>query len=129
MKDETRKAILARSTEEKQEIIALLAEDMQSDLFAGALCKPDSADELTDFGSAILDALREIADDELPTIDEREAERLHEAICEGRRNDAIYILRDITGVFYRDAEAQENLFPSRVPATDAKSFASRMANF
>ena len=55
------------------------------------------------------------------------ATRLHDAICEGRRNDAIHILRDITGEFYRDVEAQNNLFPDRVPSGAA--FAAALVDF
>ncbi len=58
-------------------------------------------------------------------IDELEAEaisfdldanRLHDAICEGRRQDAIDILNDVTGGCYRSLADQRNLFPDRVPA-------------
>lgn len=45
-----------------------------------------------------------------------DAERLHEAICEGRRDDAIDILNEITGDNFRNVATQRNLFPDRVPA-------------
>lgn len=45
-----------------------------------------------------------------------EANRLHEAICEGRRDDAIDILNEITGDNLRNVATQRNLFPDRVPA-------------
>lgn len=44
------------------------------------------------------------------------ANRLHDAICEGRRQDAIDILNDVTGENYRSVAEQRNLFPDRVPA-------------
>jgi hypothetical protein len=45
-----------------------------------------------------------------------DADRLHDAICEGRRQDAIDILNDITGGQLRSVREQRNLFPGRVPA-------------
>lgn len=128
MKPETEKAILARSNEEKQEIIALLAKHMEPDLFVGALIRDDSIDELSEDGAKIWVELDEFADrqDEV-ILSDYDASRLHEAICEGRRNDAIHILRDVTGEFYRDVEAQNNLFPDRVPS--GKDFATRLAEF
>ena len=44
------------------------------------------------------------------------ADRIHDAICEGRRQDAIDILNDVTGGNYRSVREQANLFPDRVPA-------------
>lgn len=44
------------------------------------------------------------------------ASRLHDAICEGRRQDAIDILNDITNGQHRSVREQRNLFPDRVPA-------------
>lgn len=44
------------------------------------------------------------------------ASRIHEAICEGRRQDAIDILNEITGDHFRSVAEQHNLFPDRIPA-------------
>ena len=40
--------------------------------------------------------------------------RMHDAICEGRRQDAIDILNEVTGGQYRSVREQANLFPGRV---------------
>lgn len=45
-----------------------------------------------------------------------EADRLHEMICEGRRDDAIALLSEITGLRFRSVREWRNLFPERVPA-------------
>lgn len=45
-----------------------------------------------------------------------DGERIHEAICEGRRQDAIDLLRDITNLPLRSVREQANLFPQRVAA-------------
>lgn len=42
--------------------------------------------------------------------------RLHEAICEGRRQDAIDILNEDGEMYLRSVREQHNLFPDRVPA-------------
>jgi hypothetical protein len=47
---------------------------------------------------------------------EIDAERLHEAICEGRRQDAIDILSDMTNAHFRSVAQQKNLFGDRIPA-------------
>lgn len=47
-------------------------------------------------------------------IAERDAADLHDAICEGRRQDAIDILNEVTGDNYRSVREQANLFPGRV---------------
>lgn len=41
---------------------------------------------------------------------------LYDAIVEGRRDDAIVILNDMTGSSFRSVALQRNLFPDRVPA-------------
>lgn len=50
------------------------------------------------------------------TVFADDAERLHIAICEGRRDDAIDILNEITGDRHRSIREQRNLFPDRIPA-------------
>jgi hypothetical protein len=42
--------------------------------------------------------------------------RLHDAICEGRRQEAVDILKEVTGQDFRSVAQQHNLFPGRVPA-------------
>lgn len=44
------------------------------------------------------------------------ADAMHDAICEGRRQDAIDALNYVTGGNYRSVAEQHNLFPSRVSA-------------
>lgn len=44
------------------------------------------------------------------------SDRLHEAICENRRDDAIEILNQLTGERFRPVREQHNLFPERVSA-------------
>lgn len=39
---------------------------------------------------------------------------LHEAICEGRKDDAIYLLRQMFNQHFNDAETYARLFPGRV---------------
>ncbi len=46
----------------------------------------------------------------------KHADALHDAICEGRRQDAIDIINAVTGGAYRSVAEQRNLFGDRVPA-------------
>ena len=39
---------------------------------------------------------------------------LHEAICEGRKDDAIHLLREMFNQHFNDAETYARLFPGRV---------------
>ena len=39
---------------------------------------------------------------------------LHEAICEGRKDDAIYLLREMFDQHFNDADTYARLFPGRV---------------
>lgn len=52
-----------------------------------------------------------------PEISERmqRITRLHEAICENRRDDAIDILNEMSEWRLRSVAEQRNLFPDRVP--------------
>jgi hypothetical protein len=68
--------------------------------------KADHDDEIGKFESEI---------EQMPDF-HVDADRLHDAICEGRRQDAIDILNDITGGQLRSVREQRNLFPGRVPA-------------
>ena len=119
MKPETRAAMLKQPLAIKQEIIALLADDLDASDFCDALMDKDG---LTDDGEEIRD---ELADD-----DEREAwldevkgdladqfTPIHEAICEGRKQDAIDMPVAIipTSVnYWRSVAEQNRLFPDRV---------------
>lgn len=49
-------------------------------------------------------------------LDAADHARLHEAICEGRRQDAIDILNEISDDQFRSVREQHNLFPDRVTA-------------
>lgn len=112
MKPETEKGLREASTELRQEIIRKLAELMTADDFIGALF--DDGD-LTNEGSAILSALTDDsdADEDEPQVSYDDATRLHEAICEGRKQDAVDILNEITGENFRSFREQKNLFPDR----------------
>jgi len=113
MKDETKKGLENAPLELRQEIIAFLADLMTPSQFAGSFV---SAGEMSDVGEAIAECIMPDDDDEYSTLSDANAERLHEAICEGRRDDAIDILNEVTGDNFRNVATQRNLFPDRVPA-------------
>lgn len=75
----------------------------------------DRGDVITnsDHGDEISDLENKIA--AMPDFN-ADADRLHDAICEGRRQDAIDILNDIVDGGLRSVREQNNLFPDRVPA-------------
>lgn len=51
-----------------------------------------------------------------PTPHERAVEAVYDAICEGRRQDAIDALQRVfPGYQFRSVAEQRNLFPERVP--------------
>ncbi len=112
MKPETEKALRAASTELRQEILSLLADLMTAEDFVAPFTDLD--DELTVCGLEILDAFREIADDDEPEISLGQIDRLHEAICDGRKQDAVDILSDISGRREWSVDEYANLFPGRV---------------
>ncbi|TPM39349.1 hypothetical protein FJ951_26950 [Mesorhizobium sp. B2-2-3] len=66
-----------------------------------------------DHDDAIANLEKEIA--QAPDFTD-DADRLHDAICEGSRQDAVDILNDITNGRLRSVREQRNLFPDRVPA-------------
>lgn len=112
-------------------IIAAFASEMTANAFVDALLRADSDDkdlknsDCDDRGLAILDVFVEVArrlnrlpDDyesgEMRRFDE-ETDRLYDAIVEGRRDDAIDILKGTTGTYLRSVAEQRNLFPERIP--------------
>ena len=118
MKPETKRAMLAQPVEIQQEIIALLAETMTTQDFVEALENTDG-DWTTD-GELIADFISDAAErgdirDEIMSEFITEADRMHEAICEGRKQDAIDILNAILPeAGLRPAHVQNDLFPNRV---------------
>ena len=118
MKPETKRAMLAQPVEIQQEIIALLAETMTVEDFVAAFYAENG--ETTEGGDAIIDHICEDQDnpdrrEEIEAEFISEADRIHEAICEGRKQDAIDILNAILpDAGLRPAHVQNDLFPNRV---------------
>lgn len=48
-------------------------------------------------------------------LQSKKTKELYDAIVEGRRDDAVAILNDMTGSSFRSVALQRNLFPDRVP--------------
>lgn len=145
MRPETGKGLRAASSETRREILLLLCElmgaeeivstfgkcadedflpnvvshmsaEMTVEAFVSGLSETD--EDLDDNGQAILDYMIEnFAPDPPPELTEQDAARLHDAICEDRRQDAIDIMNEITGYGFRSVREQANLFPSRVSET------------
>lgn len=118
IKQETRVALREKPLEYHQAMLRFLYSIMSADDFAGAFWN-DVEQEWTGDAEAIADAFEADLpepEDELDAIDPAEADRLHAAICEGRRDDAIEILNDIAGERFMSIREQHNLFPDRVPA-------------
>lgn len=114
LKDTTKEAIRALDFETQQELVRFIAEVMQPRGFARSFYDKDDLD-WTQMGMDIADEFgAEIERPPEPTIDEETAARLHEAICDGRRQDAIDILTEEAGVQFRSVREQANLFPERV---------------
>jgi hypothetical protein len=123
MKPATRSSLIGLSVAAKQEVVALLSQHLEPGEFVEALA--DGKGNLTEQGAAIQS---EISDDDDPkeTRDAWLAEvkanladqftPIHEAICEGRKQDALDLLFAIvpTGVTWRTADVQNHLFPHRV---------------
>lgn len=119
MKPETRKALINLSDEAKREVIVLLAQHMDPNAFASAFY--DDVGDPTAEGLAIIDHVQHDDEDEDAVRDEiisgliDDADILHAAICEGRKQDAIDILNSlIPEANLRPAKAQNYLFPERV---------------
>lgn len=115
LKQETRDAIRKLSADDKQALVAFMGDIMSAVDFAHAFRDADG--DWTGDGENIADAFEaEIPEAEDAPDFDAEADRLHDAICEGRRQDAIDILNAVTGGQYRSVREQRNLFPDRVPA-------------
>ena len=114
MKPEMEKGLRAADIQTQVEIVELLAEIMPPGKFVDALLAEDLT--LTDDGEKIAVALPIDHDELVADFFGDDIHRLHDAICEGRRQDAVDILASITGEKLRSVSAQHNLFPERVPA-------------
>lgn len=119
MKPETKKSMLAQTAEIKQEIVALMAGSLDADQFVDALY--DSDGDLTDDGEKIIHLITKDDPDEGKIREEieneflAEVDRLHEAICENRQQDAIDILNALLpSAGLRSVVGQNSLFPNRV---------------
>lgn len=118
MKPETEKAIRGMDALKRMELLELLFEISTPQEWQLAMCSHDAPRELSDKGGQIYNQLLVDHGSDLIDPDEPEfkadCERLHEAICEGRAQDALDLLADITGGEFRDVKAQNFLFPDRV---------------
>lgn len=120
MKPETERALIALNDAAKREVIILLAKNMDPVAFAEAFYDEDG--DPTTEGLAIIDQVasddepdKESIRDEVLSELVSDADILHEAICEGRKQDAIDILNTIIpGASLRPVKAQNSLFPQRV---------------
>lgn len=116
VKQSTRDAIKDKSLAYRQEMIRFLFSTMDAVEFSESFwdfkneCWNDDAEEIADaFGA-------ELPEPEGDYIDVDTAERMHEAICEGRRDEAIDLLREcFTEYRLRPVSEQRNLFPDRIP--------------
>ena len=113
MKPETEKGLRAASRETQIEIVKLLSEILTADSFVQGLTRGDDHETLTADGEAIFEGLSEQFGDDDPTLDESQLVRLHEAICENRKEDAIDVLREVSGEYLRTVPEQKHLFPGR----------------
>lgn len=117
MKSETEKALRQMDPAKQVELVRFMADIMATETFMQALHKPPSdGPELSDDGDAVFSELLEHYGGHLfdryeyaPDFD-----RLHEAICENRAQDAVDILTEITGTDFRPVSAHSYLFPDRV---------------
>lgn len=117
MKPETAAALRKLDSRQACELVAFMAELMPPEEFCNALnvpAKDESSDTLSEHGSPIYDELIERFSEDIPREMLR-LDELHEAICEGRAQDALDILIDATGENLRPARQQNYLFPHRAP--------------
>jgi hypothetical protein len=115
IKPETQMAIKALPLENRQNLLRFIYTTMKADQFAAAFLdgEGDQTEEHKEISVAFAG---DADDDDEPDNSEFElaAERLHEAICEGPRQDAIDILNEVTDLNFRSVAAQMNLFPDRI---------------
>lgn len=103
-----------QNTEDGNVIVALIDEisDQLAEFDADAY-ETDIAEEAKAIGYADCDAEGE--DDDEKQSDLQDIDLLHEAICEGRKQDAIDILNDLfPNANLRRVDTQNHLFPERV---------------
>lgn len=116
IQEDTKASIRDKPLSYRQALLRFIYSTMAAGEFASAFWD-DEKNEWSATAGAIADAfeaeLPEPPPYELPAD---HAVRLHEAICEGRRQDAIDALNDIAGDNYRSVAEQHSLFPGRVPA-------------
>lgn len=116
IKQETKIALREKPLEYRQALLRFVYTTMSADDFAGAFWDAD-AEVWTDEADEIAEAFEaEIAEPDANYLDASDATRLHEAICEGRRQDAIDILNEISDERFRSVCEQHNLFPDKVSA-------------
>lgn len=127
MKQQTADFIRAMPLDKQQEIVRFMAQIMSVIEFCDALEKPRKASddpELSSDGKAILDKLTERHQAEAIDLEEALADYvdpMHEAICEGRAQDALDLLNAaVPSAHLRDVATQNRLFPHRVMATELK---------
>lgn len=109
LKPETQAAIQKMPLENRQNLLRFILTTMDAAKFAAAFCDADG--DLTETGDQVAEAFGNKLPDE---FEEENCDRLHEAICEGRRQDAVDLLNEITGMSRRSVAAQMNLFPDRI---------------
>lgn len=91
---------------EQKEAIAWMAAHMSAASFMAEMAQSDMDELLDELQPNVI----------VPELLPDNANRLYDAICEGRRDDAIEIITEITGERFRSIREQHNLFPDRVPA-------------
>lgn len=117
MKPETAAALRNLDRRQRVELVAFMADLMSAEEFVEALeHKPGDARDtvLTKDGELITNHLLESYFDHLVDVETPEVDQLHEAICEGRQQDAVDLLTAITGFDFRSVSTQNRLFPHRV---------------
>lgn len=118
MKPQTEKALRGLDRRQRIELVAFMADICTTDEFIDALHKDQNrANVLSSDGEAVYSELLTTYGDHLIDRDEAEGDfdRMHEAICEGRAQDALDLLASITGLDFRPAAVQNRLFPARAP--------------
>lgn len=117
IKEETKTAIREKPLDYRQALLRFIYSTMTATEFADAFW--DTAeDEWSDSAQEIADAFEaDLPEPDPWEMDGDDASRMHDAICEGRRDDAIAILQELFPYErLRSVAEQRNLFPDRVPA-------------